>query len=857
VGQGAASLVAITTFLDPETHLPRDWQPVLALLALGLLWPRLANWLSLRSQDTKRAGFRVFLFDGLVAGIWVGAVGFLPIPAFACLGAIGAFEIMMGGVPLLIRAAPFMLSGLLVGYTLVGANYDSESTLVTSLASVIFFIVAMWMSSLYVNRVTKDLILTRRDLVQRNADLEVAGAEIVAINELTKTVNSTLDIGRIMRTVYDSLQEVFSFDQVGIIEVDEEQSHLVLAEGYGPGLDPELEARLKQMAVPLSATGSAFVKAVQEQRPILRIVPEDPELLHPSDRMILHVSPAKALLIAPLVHHDKVIGAISFTNTHEPFDLGEREIKRIERYVTPLATAIHNARLFEVAETARAAAIEASQSKSQFLANMSHEAIIGYSEMLQEDAEEEGLDHLAPDLEKIREAGRHLLDLINGVLDLSKVEAGKMELYLERVQVSSLVSQAESTIRPLVEKNGNTLDVVLDDELGEMWTDITKIRQSLFNLLSNAAKFTENGKVELEARRPVLDGRNWIEFQVSDTGIGMTAEQKDKLFQPFTQADASTTRKFGGTGLGLAITKEFCELLGGKITFESEIGKGSTFTLHVPADPEALEQEDEDSAIAEVRIAAGGSSLEHLEDKPLVLVIDDDPAVHEILSRSLTKRGYRVEGTRNGKDGLRLARELRPAAITLDVLMPEMDGWSVLSTLKSDLELAEIPVVMLSIVDNKPLAYSLGAADYLAKPLDRERIASVLGKITATAPDREVLVVVDDPPAHCLVCELMESDGWTVLRAVTEPDALEHLRQANPQVIILDLVMQEMDPFDFIERLRSSTEWREIPRILLTPRDLDNEDRARLDGSVERVIQRAAMTPEGLLEEIRTRIVET
>ena len=199
MGEGAASLVVISTFLDPETHLPRDWQPVLAILAIGLLWPHFAHWLSLRSHDTKRAGFRVLLFDGLVAGIFVGAVAFLPIPALACLGAIGALEIMMGGIPLLIRAAPFLLSGMLIGYTLVGANYEVESTLVTSLASVAFLIVTIGMSSLYVNRVTKDLILTRRDLAQRNADLEVAGAEIVAINELTKTVNSTLDIGRIMK----------------------------------------------------------------------------------------------------------------------------------------------------------------------------------------------------------------------------------------------------------------------------------------------------------------------------------------------------------------------------------------------------------------------------------------------------------------------------------------------------------------------------------------------------------------------------------------------------------------------------------------------------------------------------------
>ncbi|TNF72190.1 MAG: response regulator, partial [Acidobacteria bacterium] len=372
----------------------------------------------------------------------------------------------------------------------------------------------------------------------------------------------------------------------------------------------------------------------------------------------------------------------------------------------------------------------------------------------------------------------------------------------------------------------------------------------------NAAKFTEKGKVRLEVHRQALNGRDWLEFKVSDTGIGLTPEQKANLFQPFTQADASTTRKFGGTGLGLTITKEFCELMGGQITFESEIGEGSTFILHVPAEAEAQKPEDgqpEEGTDA----GTGDSPAEDAGNLPLVLVIDDDPAVQEILSRTLAKRGFRVEGARSGNDGLRLARELKPAAITLDVLMPEMDGWSVLSSLKSDPELAEIPVVMLTIVDNKPLAYSLGAADYLPKPLDRERIADVLGKITAATPEREVLVVIDEPSAHCMVCDLMENDGWKVLRAVTGPEAIEHLEQANPQVIVLDLVMQEMDALDFVEGLREHTDWRDIPLILLTPRELDQEDRERLDGSVERVIQRAAMTPEGLLEEIHHRIEES
>ncbi|MES1258109.1 MAG: response regulator [Acidobacteriota bacterium] len=493
------------------------------------------------------------------------------------------------------------------------------------------------------------------------------------------------------------------------------------------------------------------------------------------------------------------------------------------------------------------AAEAANRTKSTFLANMSHElrtplnAIIGYSEMLLEEAEDSGRTELLPDVHKILTAGRHLLELINAVLDLSKIEAGRMELSLENFSVATLVSEVMEVIGPQVEKNDNRLRVTIDPGITGMLSDQTKVRQSLLNLLSNAGKFTSHGTVSLDVELP---GNGTVAFVVSDTGVGMRPDQLARLFEPFVQADSSTSRKFGGTGLGLVISRRFARMMGGDITASSEEGKGSRFTLVLPLRVEG--ERDKAFAGQPDALSPGGGA-------GTVLVIDDEPAVHEILRRTLGRYGFRTEGAFNGEDGLRMARRIHPQAITLDVMMPGMDGWAVLAALKSEGELADIPVVMLTIVDNRNLGYALGASDYLTKPIDRERLVSVLLRYRGGAP-ATALVVEDDPASREMLRRILENHGWVVLEANNGREALEHLvgerGGTRPGIVLLDLMMPEMDGFEFLAEMHTHPEWVSIPVIVITAKELTPEDRARLNGHVSRVIEKGKYQRDELLEHV-------
>jgi PAS domain S-box-containing protein len=487
---------------------------------------------------------------------------------------------------------------------------------------------------------------------------------------------------------------------------------------------------------------------------------------------------------------------------------------------------------------AKQTAEEANRAKSTFIANMSHElrtplsAIIGYAEMMAEEAEDgAGAGDMLPDLRKIEASARHLLGLINDVLDLSKVESGKMEVYAESFDAEAEVRELADTAQSLMEKKGNALRLEVGPGLGRMQSDVTKLRQVLLNLLSNAAKFTEGGTVTLSAERGGggPDGRDWLTFRVSDTGIGMTEEQQAKLFRRFQQADASTTRKFGGTGLGLALTKAFSAMLGGDLVVESAPGRGSTFTVRLPA---VHGEHEARGAVEDQAGAAGeGTASDAAPGGGVVLVVDDDPAQRELMTRFLEREGFATRTAPDGRAGLELARALRPRVILLDVLMPGLDGWSVLSALKADSELAAIPVVMVTSVGERGLAASLGAAEYVPKPVRWERFREVMERFREASGD--VLVVDDDPDTRRRMRAALEEDGWTVAEAGDAQEALDRVAQAVPRAVLLDLAVPAMDGSAFVRALRERPGCANVPVVVLTDRDLTGEDRRRLRGASE------------------------
>lgn len=515
--------------------------------------------------------------------------------------------------------------------------------------------------------------------------------------------------------------------------------------------------------------------------------------------------------------------------------------------------------LRQAKETAEAS----SRAKSQFLANMSHElrtplnAIIGYSEMLQEDATDFGYSDIIPDLEKIRNAGKHLLELINDILDISKIEAGRMELHLESFDLAGLVQDVQTTIHPLVEKNNNTFVVNLAQASGKMYADLTKVRQMLFNLLSNAAKFTEQGTITLTVVRspqtpdiPSLrdrPGQDWIQFEVSDTGIGMTETQLQRVFEAFIQADASTTRKYGGTGLGLAISQRFCQMMGGEIVVASQPGQGSTFTIWLPG-------QVIDSPLPPLPTAAPVRSLLPPSKQPTVLMIDDDAAVHDLMTRYLSNSGFRLEVTSDGSEGIKRARALKPDVIILDVLLPHMNGWDVLAILKADPVLADVPVILMTIVDEQNRGFTLGASDYLTKPIDYKRLLALLQKYRAVSAESDrpgrVLVVEDDEATRQMFQRILEREGWQVVTADNGRVGLEQVQTASPDLVLLDLMMPEMDGFQFLDALRKQGKPLDVPVVVITAMDLTPAERAQLNGYVEQILQKGAYSREELLTEV-------
>jgi signal transduction histidine kinase/CheY-like chemotaxis protein len=642
---------------------------------------------------------------------------------------------------------------------------------------------------------------------------------------------STFDLQSVLRTLVESAARLCEADSATITR--QKDGVFYRAEAYG--FSPEFIEYVKNVPV-VPERGSITARALLEGKVIhVADVLADPDYTFTEAQKLGRF---RTLLGVPMLRQGVPIGVLALTRSEvRPFT--DKQIELVSTFADQAAIAIENVRLFDEIQEKSRQLEQASRHKSQFLASMSHElrtplnAIIGLTEMMVSNAPRFGTEKATEPLRRVHRAGTHLLGLINQVLDLSKIEAGKLELNPTLVDLATLVDEIVGTARQLAEQNKNRLVVEAHDNLGSLMVDPMRLQQILLNLLSNACKFTKAGEVALRIRK-IVDERSRIEFAVADTGIGMTAEQQAKLFEEFSQAESSTAQRYGGTGLGLAITRKLARMMGGDVTVNSEPGKGSVFTVRLPSDE-----------------ATGPTQESRAQGSDCVLVVDDDATARELIAEHIKAEGLPVVTAASGLEGLKLAKHLRPIAITLDVMMPDLDGWSVLAALRQDTELADIPVIMVTILDEQRRAASLGAAGYLTKPIDRDRLRRILGRFRTPARATRVLLVEDDADQRERLRAWLEGQHWLVQEAANGREALACLQADRPDVILLDLMMPEMDGFAVVAALQKEPRWRDVPVIVITARDLDARDRARLNSGVQSVLVKEAFRPAELVERIR------
>jgi signal transduction histidine kinase/DNA-binding response OmpR family regulator/HAMP domain-containing protein len=689
-----------------------------------------------------------------------------------------------------------------------------------------------------------------QEVQERTRELARSVEELQALGAVSQAVNSTLDLQEVLTTIVAHAAQLSGTEGGAIYEYDETSRQFELRATHG--MSEELIEAVHGAQIRLGETviGEAAARREAVQVADLHDAPDYPV------RAELERAGFRALLAVPLLREEQIVGAL-VVRRRTPGEFPKATVDLLQTFAAQSVLAIQNARLFQEIEDKSRQLEIASQHKSEFLANMSHElrtplnAIIGFSEVLIEQMFGELNEKQEEYLQDILTSGRHLLSLINDILDLSKVEAGRMELELGTFALPEALENGLTMIKERAGRHGIQLTLDVDPRLGMIQADERKVKQVVFNLLSNAIKFTPDGGQVAVTAREVDDE---IEIAVRDTGIGIAPEDQARIFEEFQQARHQVTKSREGTGLGLALTRKFVELHGGRIWVESEVGTGSTFTFTIPMHVELMVAVPGDGQAPGTN---GTNGLPHAPALPTVdgtgatvLLVEDDPNAVALLSLYLQGAGFQVVVAGDGEEALQMARILHPDGITLDIFLPRVDGWDFLARAKADPELADIPVVIVSMLDERGKGFALGAAEYLVKPVDRDLLLATLQRLVARGPAK-VLAIDDDPMAINLVQAVLGPQGFTVLKATGGEEGIALARQEHPALVILDLMMPGVDGFTVVERLRADPATAAIPIVILTAKTMTDEDKARLNGQISYLAEKGQFSPAAFVELVR------
>jgi signal transduction histidine kinase/DNA-binding response OmpR family regulator len=680
-----------------------------------------------------------------------------------------------------------------------------------------------------------------RDAQRRSDELAESVDELRVLGEVSQAVNSTLDVDQVLTTIITHAVELADADGGSIFEFDAATETFELRTAHGTGDDLVDALRGTRIALRETLVGRAALDHAARQVPDLADVPSDPHLA------VLRAHGWRSMLAVPLVGGGEILGA-TVVRRRSPGGFSPRAVSLAETLANQSAVAIANARVFRELEEKTRQLEVASRHKSEFLASMSHElrtplnAVIGFSDVLLERMFGELNAKQDEYLRDIRGSGRHLLALLNDILDLSKVEAGRMELELAPVAVADVVEHGVTMLRERAASKGISLEHEVDADVGVVLADELRLKQVLLNLLTNAVKFTPDGGAVTVRARAAGDE---FHVEVADTGIGIPEADRERIFEAFNQGDRRARSSAEGTGLGLTLTKRIVELHGGRMWLRaSEPGPGSTFGFALPV---GRRVEPVSRPVFDSAGAVGDEA-----DAPVVVVIEDDRHSLDLLTVYLNSAGFSVAAARDGEEGLALARRTRPVAVVLDILLPKLDGWELLTRLKADPANAALPVIVTSMLDERGRGFALGAAEYLVKPVARDDLLAALARACAERRDAASVVVIDDDPeALELVAAMLEPRGYTVIRAASGEEGIRLVHELQPAVVLVDLLMPGVDGFEVVERLRSSPDAEAVPVIVLTAKVMTEADKERLRGQISFLAAKGEVDGPRLAELVR------